>query len=232
MIPGLSPMEESALLLSLRSSAAAVMYSLPLAIALGFLLGSRRFPGHALLNAVVHLPLVLPPVVLGYLLLLTLGRQGPIGRLLFDAFGLRVAFSESAVVIACAVVGFPLMVRAIRQSVEAIDHRYLRAARSLGASEPWVFLSVTLPLMAPGILTGLTLAFARAVGEFGATITLAGNIPGRTQTLPLALFSVTQSPGGEAAAGRLCLLSLVLAGAALLASEALSRRMDPRWLAA
>lgn len=220
----LSPMEMEALILSLRASSAAVLWSLPLAIGLGWLLGARRFPGHALLNAVVHLPLVLPPVVLGYLLLVLLGRGGPLGGPLYDWFGIRIAFSSQAVVIACAVVGFPLMVRAIRQSAEAIDGRLIRAARSLGASEARIFATVTLPLMAPGILTGITLAFARAVGEFGATITLAGNIPGRTQTLPLALFTVTQSPGGEAAALRLCLLSLALAGAALLASEALARR--------
>ncbi len=224
---GLSPMEQDALMLSLSASSKAVLVSLPLAIGLGWLLGTRRFPGHAVLNAVVHLPLVLPPVVLGYLLLVLLGRNGPIGGPLNDLFGIRIAFSAQAVVIACAVVGFPLMVRAIRQSAEAIDPRYTRAARSLGASEMRIFLSVTLPLMAPGILTGMTLAFARAVGEFGATITLAGNIPGRTQTLPLALFNVTQSPGGDMAALRLCILSLILAGAALLASEAISRRVNP-----
>lgn len=220
-----SDFERTALMLSLTSSAWAVIWALPLAVGLGWLLGTRRFPGHALLNAVVHLPLVLPPVVLGYLLLLLLGRRGPIGGALYEHFGIRIAFTGTAVVIACAVVGFPLMVRAIRQSAEAIDPRYARAARSLGASEMRIFLTVTLPLMAPGILTGITLAFARAVGEFGATITLAGNIPGRTQTLPLALFTVTQSPGGEAEALRLCLLSLALAGGALLASEAIARRM-------
>lgn len=225
---GLSETETAALLLSLRASALAVLWTLPLAIALGCVLGTRRFPGHALLNAVVHLPLVLPPVVLGYLLLTILGRNGPIGGLLHDWFGLRIAFTEAAVVIACAVVGLPLMVRAIRQSAEALDPRIARAARSLGASEAKVFLTVTLPLLAPGILTGLTLAFARAVGEFGATITLAGNIPGRTQTLPLALFNVTQNPGGEAAAMRLCLLSIALAGAAILISEAVNRRVSPR----
>ncbi|MGF1659228.1 MAG: molybdate ABC transporter permease subunit [Rubrimonas sp.] len=226
MTAGLTQMEIDALSLSLRASSLAVLWSLPLAVGLGWLLGTRRFPGHGLLNAVAHLPLVLPPVVLGYLLLLLLGRNGPIGGPLFDWFGLRVAFTGEAVVIACAVVGFPLMVRAIRQSAEAIDPRHARAARSLGASEARIFATVTLPLMAPGILAGITLAFARAVGEFGATITLAGNIPGRTQTLPLALFTVTQSPGAEAAAMRLCLLSLALAGAALMASEALSLRMS------
>lgn len=224
---GLSSAETAALALSLGVSAQAVLWSLPLAVGLGWLLGSRRFPGHAVLNALVHLPLVLPPVVLGYLLLVLLGRNGLVGGPLYDWFGLRVAFTGEAVVIACAVVGFPLMVRAIRQSAEAIDPRYARAARSLGSSESRIFATVTLPLMAPGILTGITLAFARAVGEFGATITLAGNIPGRTQTLPLALFTVTQSPGGEADATRLCILSLVLAGVALLASEAIARRMTP-----
>ena len=221
----LSPMEQEALMLSLSASSKAVLFSLPLAIALGWLLGTRRFPGHALLNAVVHLPLVLPPVVLGYLMLVLLGRNGPLGGPLYDLFGIRIAFSSSAVVIACAVVGFPLMVRAIRQSAESIDPRYARAARSLGASEARIFVSVTLPLMAPGILAGITLAFARAVGEFGATITLAGNIPGKTQTLPLALFNVTQSPGGDMAALRPCVLSLILAGAALLASEAIARKV-------
>lgn len=224
---GLTPTEQNALALSLEASAQAVLWSLPLAVALGWILGTRRFPGHAVVNAVVHLPLVLPPVVLGYLLLVLLGRNGPVGGPLHDLFGVRIAFTAHAVVIACAVVGFPLMVRAIRQSAEAIDPRYARAARSLGASEARIFVTVTLPLMAPGILTGTTLAFARAVGEFGATITLAGNIPGRTQTLPLALFTVTQTPGGEAEAMRLCLLSLALAGAALLASEALARHVVP-----
>jgi len=224
---GLSEMELAALHLSLRASAWAVLWSLPLAIALGWLLGARRFPGHALLNALVHLPLVLPPVVLGYLLLLLLGRNGPIGGPLLAWFGVRIPFSTQAVVIACAVVGFPLLVRAIRQAVEAIDPRYASAARSLGVSEARIFLAVTLPLMAPGILTGMTLAFARAVGEFGATITLAGNLPGRTQTLPLALYTVTQSPGGDMAAMRLCLLSLALAGAALLISETMARRLIP-----
>jgi molybdate transport system permease protein len=222
----LTEMEIAALSLSLRSSAAAVLWSLPLAVALGWLLGRRRFPGHGLLNAIVHLPLVLPPVVTGYLLLLLLGRNGLLGAPLHDLFGIRIAFSTNAVVIACAVVGFPLLVRAVRQSAEAIDPRYERAARSLGASEPRIFATVTLPLMAPGILVGITLAFARAVGEFGATITLAANIPGRTQTLPLALYTVTQAPGGQAAAARLCILSLALAGGALLLSEAIGRRLQ------
>lgn len=222
----LSPMEWEALGLSLRASLIAVLAALPLAIACGWLLARERFPGYGLLNTLVHLPLVLPPVVVGYLLLVLLGKGGVIGGPLSEIFGVRIAFTSSAVVIACAVVAFPLIVRAIRQAAEAIDPRYEAAARSLGSSELRIFLTVRLPLMAPGILTGLTLGFARAVGEFGATITLAANIPGRTQTLPLALFSVTQSPGGDLAAARLCILSLVLAALALTASEIVSRRLQ------
>ncbi|MEX5729922.1 molybdate transport system permease protein [Rhodovulum iodosum] len=225
-ILGLSPFEAEALALSLRASTAAVLWSLIPGIALGWLLARREFPGRALLNAFVHLPLVLPPVVLGYLLLVLFGRNGALGGPLHDIFGIRLAFSQAGVVLACAVVSFPLMVRAIRQSAEAADARLEAAARSLGASETRVFFTITLPLMTPGILAGMTLAFARAVGEFGATITFAANIPGQTQTLPLALFTVTQSPGGEAAAVRLCLLSLLLAGGALLASEWIAKRLS------
>ena len=223
----LSEMEWQALQLSLQSASLATLVSLPPALGFAWLLARRRFPGHGLLNATLHLPLVLPPVVTGYLLLILLGRNGVIGAPLDTLFGVRLAFSTSAVVIACAVVSFPLMLRAIRQSAEAIDLRLEKAARSLGASEARIFFTVTLPLLAPGILTGMTLGFARAVGEFGATITLAANIPGRTQTLPLALYSVTQTPGADAAAARLCLLSLLLAGVALMASEAVNRRV--RW---
>ncbi|SFC19673.1 molybdate ABC transporter permease subunit [Tropicimonas isoalkanivorans] len=222
---GLTELEWQALALSLRSSVLAVLVSLPPALVLGWLLARRRFPGHAMLNAALHLPLVLPPVVTGYLLLLLLGRNGPIGRPMEALFGIRLAFSTTAVVIACAVVSFPLMLRAIRQSAEAADRRLEKAARSLGAGEARIMATVTLPLLAPGILTGMTLAFARSVGEFGATITLAANIPGKTQTLPLALFSVTQTPGADAAAARLCVLSILLAGAALLASESIGRRL-------
>ncbi|MEM8554221.1 MAG: molybdate ABC transporter permease subunit [Pseudomonadota bacterium] len=222
---GLTEMEWAALQLSLWASSLAVLVSLPIALFFGWLLARRRFPGHALLNAFLHMPLVLPPVVMGYLLLVLLGRNGWIGGPLSDWFGIRIAFTSTAVVIASAVVSFPLMLRAIRQSAEAMDRRLEKAARSLGASETRIFFTVTLPLLSPGILTGMTLAFARAVGEFGATITLAANIPDRTQTLPLALYSVTQMPGADAAAARLCLLSILLAGAALLASEAMSRRI-------
>lgn len=226
----LSDMEWMALALSLRASTIAVLISLPLALLFGWLLARYTFPGHDLLNAVLHMPLVLPPVVTGYLLLILLGQNGVIGGPIYAIFGIRLTFSTPAVVIACAVVSFPLLLRAIRQSAEAMDHRFETAARSLGASEPRIFLTVTLPLLSPGILTGMTLAFARAVGEFGATITLAANIPGRTQTLPLALYSVTQIPGSEAAAARLCVLSILLAGIALIASEIVSRKLT--WEAA
>jgi molybdate transport system permease protein len=201
--------------------------ALPLAVAVGWLLARRRFPGHGLLNAVVHLPLVLPPVVIGYLLLVLLGRNGALGTALEDAFGLRLVFSTGGVVVACAVVGFALFVRAVRQAAEASDPRLEQVARSLGRGELRVFANITLPLMAPGVLAGAILAFVRAVGEFGATITFAADIPGVTQTLPLALYSVLQTPGGEAAARRLCVLSILLAGAALAISEWLARRTRP-----
>lgn len=224
---GLGPVEAEALALSLRTASLAVAGALPAAVLVGWLLARRRFPGHGALNAVVHLPLVLPPVVTGYLLLVLLGRNGPLGGALESVFGVRLVFSTGGVVLACAVVGFPLFVRAVRQAAEGADPRFEQVARSLGRGELRVFATITLPLMAPGVLAGATLAFARAVGEFGATITFAANIPGVTQTLPLALYTVLQTPGGEAAARRLCVLSLALAGAALALSEWLARRTRP-----
>ncbi|MEO1090519.1 MAG: molybdate ABC transporter permease subunit [Pseudomonadota bacterium] len=221
---GLSPFEARALALTLQTSTLAVACSLPVAVVVGWLLARRSFVGHGLLNAIVHLPLVLPPVVVGYLLLVLLGRNGPLGSILEEWWGVRLVFSTSGVVVACAVVGFPLFVRAVRHAAEATDRRLEKVAQSLGASDARVFLTITLPLMAPGVLAGATLAFARAVGEFGATITFAANIPGVTQTLPLALYTVVQSPGGEAAAARLCAFSILLAGAALALSEWLARR--------
>lgn len=222
----LSDFELEALRLSLQVATAAVLWSLPLGIAVAWVLARKRFPGHGLLNAVVHLPLVLPPVVIGYLLLVGLGRNSPIGSFLEETFGLRFAFTTAGATVACAVVAFPLLVRAVRQAIEAIDTRYEAAARTLGASEFRVFATITLPMMAPGILAGVTLAFARAVSEFGATITFAANIPGQTQTLPLALFTTLQSPGGEAEAMRLCLMSIALAIVALGLSEWLNQRMQ------
>ncbi|MEO1206046.1 MAG: molybdate ABC transporter permease subunit [Pseudomonadota bacterium] len=223
---GLSPFEQEALALSIQVASNAVLWSLPPGIAVAYILARLHFPGHAVLNAIVHLPLVLPPVVIGYLLLIGLGRNSPVGGFLEDTLGIRFAFTAAGATIACAVVAFPLLVRAVRLSIEAIDTRYEAAARTLGASDWRVFTSVTLPLMAPGILAGATLAFARAVSEFGATITFAANIPGQTQTLPLALYTTLQSPGGEAAAMRLCLLSVGIAVLSLGLSEWLARRMQ------
>ena len=196
-------------------------------VALGWLLARRDFRGKSLLDGLVHLPLVLPPVVVGYLLLVGLGGGSPVGRAL-EALGLPLAFSWRGAVLAAAVVSFPLLVRAIRLSVEAVDPGLEEAARTLGASPARVFFRVTLPLMAPGILAGTLLAFARALSEFGATITFVASIPGETRTLPLALYGLTQGPGQEGAAARLCAISVAVAFASLLASEALARRVRAR----
>lgn len=223
----LTPLELEALALSVRVSAMAVSVSLPLGIAVAWVLARLDFRGKALVDGVVHLPLVLPPVVVGYLMLLLFGRAGPFGGLL-TALGIPLAFSWRGAVLAAAVVAFPLMVRAIRLSIEAVDPGLEEAARTLGAS-PWrVFRTVTLPLMAPGVLAGSILAFARSLSEFGATITFVSSIPGETRTLPLALYSLTQVPGQEGAAARLCALSVVVAFATLLASEWLARRVRAR----
>jgi len=223
-----TPLEVEAALLSLRVAGVAVLTSLPLGIFVAWLLARRTFPGKILLDGLVHLPLVLPPVVVGYLLLVLFGRRGPIGAWLDQAFGITVAFTWKGAALAAALMAFPLMVRAIRLSLEAVDRRLEAAARTLGASPAWVFLTVTVPLMAPGILTGTILAFARSLGEFGATITFVSNIPGETRTLPLALFTLTQTPDGDAGALRLVVISAVLALAALIASELLARRIARR----
>ena len=224
----LTPAEAEALLLSLKVAFWSVAASLPVSIALAWLLSRREFFGKSLLDAVVHLPLVLPPVVVGYFLLLLLGRRGPIGSLLDEYFGVTFAFRWSGAAVACAVMGLPLLVRAIRQSLDAVDRGLEDAAATLGAPPVWVFASVTLPLILPGILTGVLLSFARSLGEFGATITFVSNIPGETQTLPLAIYTFTQVPGGDAQALRLCLLSILLSLAALMASEFLLRRANVR----
>ncbi len=217
--------ELEALGLSLRVAFWCMVLSLPLGLAMAWLLARREFPGKHLVNGLVHLPLVLPPVAVGYLLLLLLGRHGPLGAFLYDAFGITVAFTWKGAAIASAVMGFPLMVRAIRLSLESVDRGLEAAARTLGAS-PWrVFVSVTLPLASPGILTGAILAFARSLGEFGATITFVSNIPGETRTLPLAIYTLSQTPDGDAGALRLVILSFLLAMAALVASEMLARRV-------
>ncbi|GJE80868.1 molybdate ABC transporter permease subunit [Methylorubrum thiocyanatum] len=224
---GLGAEETTALLLSLRVAAVATLASLPLGLLAAWLLARRRFPGHALLDGLVHLPLILPPVVTGYLLLLGFGRRGVFGAWLAE-IGIVFSFRWTGAALACAVMGFPLMVRAMRLSIEAVDRRLEQAAATLGAPPPLVFLSVTLPLSLPGILAGAVLAFAKAMGEFGATITFVSNIPGETQTLPSAIYTLTQVPGGEAGALRLTLVSVAVSMLALVASEALARRMSRR----
>ena len=224
----LTQAETEALLLSLRVAVWCVVVSLPLGIGVAWLLARRDFYGKNLLNGALHLPLVLPPVAVGYLLLLTLGRNGPVGAWLYDVFGISVAFTWQGAVVASAVMAFPLMVRAIRLSLETVDHRLEAAARTLGSGPVRIFVTVTLPLIAPGILTGSILAFARSLGEFGATITFVSNIAGETRTLPLALFTLAQTPGGESGALRLAAISAALAMMALLASEATAGRLRHR----
>ncbi len=224
----LSPIEIEALRLSLRVGTASVLASLPLGLAAAFLLARGRFPGRLLIDGIIHLPLVLPPVAVGFALLVLFGRHGVLGAFLYDRFGISLAFNWKGAALASAVMGFPLMVRAMRLSLELVDRRLEQAARTLGAGRSRVFLTITLPLMAPGILTGIILAFARSISEFGATITFVSNIPGETSTLPLALYTLTQVPGGEAAAWRLAALSVALALAALTVSELLARRLGRR----
>jgi molybdate transport system permease protein len=224
----LTPLEIEALRLSLRVGLVSVAVSLPFGLAVAWLLARTDFAGKTLVDGAVHLPLVLPPVVVGYGLLLLFGRHGPVGGWLYDRFGLTFAFDWKGAALASAVIAFPLMVRAMRLSLELVDRRLEAAARTLGAGRLRVFATITVPLMAPGILTGAILAFARSISEFGATITFVSNIPGETSTLPLALYAVTQVPGGDAAAWRLALLSVLLAMFALVASELMARRLDRR----
>ena len=224
----LTPQEWDVLGLSLRVAFWSVLISLPPAVAVAMLLARGRFPGKTLFDAFVHLPLVLPPVVVGFLLLLLFGRQGPLGALLDDWFGMVIAFKWTGAALAAAIMGFPLMVRAIRLSLESIDLKLEAAARTLGADAMRVFLTVTLPLALPGILTGMLLSFARSLGEFGATITFVSNIPGETQTLPLAIYGYTQTPGGDGQALRLSLIAVLLSLAALFISELLVRRATKR----
>ena len=224
----LTPLEQEALALSLRVALVSVVFSLPLGLLAAWLLARCRFPGQTLFNGLVHLPLVLPPVVVGYLLLVLLGRKGSLGAWLYETFGVSLAFNWKGAAIAAAVMAFPLMVRAMRLSLEAVDRRLESAARTLGARPLDVFMTVTLPLMSPGILAGAILAFARSLGEFGATITFVSNIPGQTRTLPIALYSLIQSPEGEAGAWRLAVIAILLALASLAASEVLARRLNRR----
>jgi molybdate transport system permease protein len=230
MFDALTPQEWEAIHLSLRVATVAMIGSLPFGIFMAWLLARVSFPGRAIVDGIVHLPLVMPPVVTGYLLLLAFGRRGAIGQFLENTFGIVLAFNWTGAALAAAIMGFPLLVRAIRLSIEAIDPGLESAASTLGANRFLVFLSVTLPLMLPGILAGAVLSFARALGEFGATITFVGNIPGVTQTIPTAIYTYTQVPGGETAALRLTIIAIAIAFAALLASDALARRVSRRML--
>jgi len=225
----MSDLEQQALLLSLRVALTAMLLALPVAVALAWALGRGRIPGKPLLEALVNLPLVLPPVAIGYALLVTFGRQGLLGRWLHDSFGLQFVFTFRGAVLAAAVMSLPLMVRAIRQALEAVDQGLEAAARTLGASRSRVFCTITLPLMAPGLLSGAVLGFAASLGEFGATITFVSNVPGETQTLPLAIYSALQQPGGDEAAARLVLWSVLLALGALGVAQWCHRRVQ-RWL--
>ncbi|SEN21085.1 molybdate transport system permease protein [Loktanella fryxellensis] len=228
MIDWLPPDAWQAVALSVQVSVWAVLCSLPLGILVAYALARWEFPGKQVLNGLVLLPLILPPVVTGYLLLTTFGRQGAVGRMLEEWFGIVVAFRWTGAALAAAVMAFPLMVRAIRLAIEAVDPRIEQAAATLGASPAWVFATVTLPLILPGVIAGLILAFAKAMGEFGATITFVSNIPGQTQTLPSAIYSVLQVPGGDAQAARLVVVAIVIAMAALLLSEWVSRAVARR----
>jgi molybdate transport system permease protein len=225
----LTPDEWIAIRLSLRIALVATAVALPFGVAIAWLLARKNFWGKALLDGLVHLPLVLPPVVTGYLLLISFGRKGPIGAFLAETFGIVFSFRWTGAALACGVMGFPLLVRAIRLSLEAIDRRLEDAAATLGASRLWVFATVTLPLALPGVIAGVVLCFAKALGEFGATITFVSNIPGETQTLSAAIYTYTNVPGGDAAAGRLVVVAIAIALVALIASEWFARRAGMRF---
>jgi molybdate transport system permease protein len=219
----LSPEEWTAVRLSLKVATVATLVGLPFGIGVALALARGRFWGQSLLNGLVLLPLILPPVVTGYILLIVFGQRGPVGRWLADYFGIVFSFRWTGAALACGIMGFPLMVRAIRLAIESVDARLEEAAGTLGANRTWVFATVTLPLIVPGILTGMILCFAKAMGEFGATITFVSNIPGETQTLPSAIYTFTQVPGGDQGALRLTLVSVAISMLALLASEVMAR---------
>jgi molybdate transport system permease protein len=224
----LSSQEWTAIALSLRVALVSTLVALPFGIAIAHVLARKSFWGKSLIDALVHLPLVLPPVVTGYLLLITFGRKAPVGAFLADHFGIVFSFRWTGAALACGVMAFPLMVRAIRLSIEAIDRRLEDAAATLGANRIWLFLTITLPLALPGIIAGMMLAFARALGEFGATITFVSNIPGETQTISAAIYTLTQVPGGDRAALSLVIVAVIISLAALIASEWFARRASAR----
>ncbi len=220
--------EMTAIKLSLRVATVATLASLPFGILVAMALARGRFWGKSILNGLVHLPLILPPVVTGFLLLILFGRRGPIGSFLSEHFGLVFSFRWTGAALACAIMGFPLLVRSIRLSIEAVDGKLEEAAGTLGASPAWVFLTITLPLILPGIIAGMILSFAKAMGEFGATITFVSNIPGETQTLPAAIYTFTQIPGGDSGAMRLTLVAVAISMVALLASEFMAQVVAKR----
>jgi len=224
----LTPQDVTAIQLSLRIAVVSTVVALPVGIAIATLLARHDFWGKSLVDAVVHLPLVLPPVVTGYLLLLTFGRRAPVGEFLADHFGVVFSFRWTGAALACGIMAFPLMVRAIRLSIEAIDRRLEDAAATLGANHRWVFVTVTLPLALPGVIAGMMLAFARALGEFGATITFVSNIPGETQTISAAIYTLTQVPGGDRAALSLVLVGVLISLAALIVADWFARRASAR----
>lgn len=224
----LSPQDWTAVQLSLRVAAVSTVVALPFGIAIATLLARKEFWGKALLDAMVLLPLVLPPVVTGYLLLIVFGRRAPVGAFLADHFGIVFSFRWTGAALACGIMAFPLMVRAIRLSIEAIDTRLEDAAATLGANRVWRFATITLPLALPGIIAGAILAFTRALGEFGATITFVSNIPGETQTISAAIYTLTQVPNGDADALKLVIVSVIISLAALIAAEWLARRATAR----
>jgi molybdate transport system permease protein len=221
-------LEYQALILSLKVGAFAVLWLIPLGVLLAWLLSRKTFFGKSVLDSLIHLPLVLPPVVIGYLLLLSLGRQGFIGSWLYEHFGLVFSFDWKGAVVACIVVALPLMVRSVRLSLESVDPKLEHAASTLGASPFKVFMTITLPLTIPGIITGTMLSFARSLGEFGATISFVSNIPGETQTIPLAMYNFIETPGAEMQAARLCIISIALALSTLMASEWMNRKAARR----
>ncbi|MFM2614417.1 molybdate ABC transporter permease subunit [Vibrio campbellii] len=224
----MTELEYQALILSLKVGAYAVVWLIPLGIALAWLLSRKQFIGKSILDSLIHLPLVLPPVVIGYLLLISLGRQGVLGSWLYEHFGLVFSFNWKGAVIACIVVALPLMVRSVRLSLDSVDPKLEHAASTLGASPLKVFLTITLPLTIPGIITGTMLSFARSLGEFGATISFVSNIPGETQTIPLAMYNFIETPGAEMEAARLCIISIALALSTLMISEWLNRKASAR----
>jgi len=224
----LTPQEWTAVALSLRVAAVSTVVALPFGIGIAFLLARKSFWGKLLVDALVHLPLVLPPVVTGYLLLITFGRRAPVGEFLADRFGIVFSFRWTGAALACGIMAFPLMVRAIRLSIEAIDRRLEDAAATLGANPVWLFITITLPLALPGIIAGMMLAFARALGEFGATITFVSNIPGETQTISAAIYTLMQVPGGDRSTLSLVIVAVIISVAALTVSEWLARRAQAR----